>query len=122
MIVVNGVGVLLTPEEKLHMAVTLSVGHKLNISIVFLDQNGNPMKSDPTLDAVPQWSNTTPATETLAVDASSLTATATSVVAGTDTVNVSLTVAGNVFQTALDVTVEEAPQVLTSIALNAEVV
>lgn len=104
------------------MAVTLSVGHKLNISIVFLDQNGNPMKSDPTLDAVPQWSNTTPATETLAVDASGLTATATSVVAGTDTVNVSLTVAGNVFQTALDVTVEEAPQVLTSIALNAEVV
>ena len=99
------------------MSVTLAVGHTLGLSLAFLDQNGNPMLVDPVPDAAPVWTNTTAATETIAVDASGLTATGTPVAPGTDTVSVNLSVGGVTFVANLDVTVTAAPQVLTSVEI-----
>lgn len=103
------------------MSVTLAVGHTLGLALAFLDQNGNPMLVAPVPDAAPTWTDTTPATETLAVDASGLTATGTPLVPGTDTINVSVTVGGTVFSASLDVNVTEAPQVLTSVVIDSTV-
>ena len=114
---VQGVSVFLTPMEKVHMAVTLAIGHTLGLALTFLDQNGNPMLTTPVPDATPVWSDTTPATETLVADASGLTATGTPVAVGQDTINVSLAVGGVTFTAALDVTVTAAAQVLTSVAI-----
>lgn len=104
------------------MATTLAVGHKLELAITFLDQNGNPMLDAQTPDAAPTWSNTTPATETIVPSASGLTCEGTTVAAGTDTVSLAVVVNGVTFNATLDVTVTAAPQVLTSISIDASVV
>lgn len=103
------------------MAVTLSVGHTLNMSIQFLDQNGNPMLTPPTPDSPPSWSDTTSATETLAPAANGLSCVGTPIAAGSDVVNLSVVVGGQTFSATLDVTVDAAPQVLTSVAIAATV-
>lgn len=103
------------------MATTLSVGHKLNMSIGFFDQHGNPMLTAPTPDTPPAWSNTTPATESIAPSADGLTCVGTPVAAGSDTVNLIVTVGGNNFSASLDVTVTAEAQVLTSVAINSTV-
>jgi hypothetical protein len=121
-LVVDDVTIYLKPWEHTHMAVTLSVGHKLNLAIAFLDQHGNPLLTPPTPDAKPTWTDTTPATETLAVDASGLTATGTPIAAGTDTISLSLLVGGKPFTATLDVTVTPEAQVLTSIDIVPTVV
>jgi hypothetical protein len=99
------------------MAVTLAVGHTLNMALVFLDQNGNPMLTPVVPDAAPSWTDTTSATETLTVSGSGLTAVGTPVAPGTDTVSVALAVGGVSFTATLDVTVTSAPQVLTSVSI-----
>ena len=99
------------------MAVTLAVGHTLNMALAFLDQNGNPMLTTPTPDATPAWTDTTAATETLAPAASGLTCVGTPIAPGTDTVTLTLAVAGVSFSANLDVTVTAAPQVLTRVAI-----
>lgn len=99
--------------------VTVTVGHTVNFSLVFLDQNGNPMLVTPTPDTPPAWTDTTPATGTLTAAASGLTASELAVAAGTDTVNVALTVGGVAFSASIDLTVQAAPQVLTSIQILA---
>lgn len=101
--------------------VTLSVGHSVDFSILFLDQNGNPMLTTPVPDAPPVWSDITPATGTLVVSASGLSASEAAIAAGTDTVSVSLAVGGVTFTGSIDVTVEAAPQTLTSIGILATV-
>lgn len=103
------------------MATTLSVGHTLNMSLVFLDQSGNPMLTTPVPDSAPTWTDTTPATETLAVDASGLTASAAAIAVGTDTVSVAVVVGGTSFAASLDVSVTAAPQVLTSVQIASTV-
>src|SRR5271165_4473895 len=70
---VNGITVFLQPQETTLMAVTLSIGHTLTMSLSFLDQSGNPMLTMPVPDAAPTWTDTTPATETLVAAASGLT-------------------------------------------------
>ena len=100
----------------------VTLGHKINLSIAYLDQNGNPMLTAPTPDAPPSWSNTTPATETLAVDPTGNTATATTVAVGTDVIDLSVTVGGQTFTATLGVNVSPVPQVLTSVAIVADVV
>lgn len=100
------------------MAVTLTIGHTLNMSISFLDQHGNPMLTPPTLDNVPSWTDTTSSTETLSISASGLTCTGTPIAVGTDTVNLSLSSQGKTFTATVDVTVTAEPQVLTGIAIN----
>ena len=99
----------------------VTLGHKINFSIVYLDQNGNPMLTTPTVDKPPAWSNTTPTTETLTVSPDGLTATANTLAVGTDVVNLSVQVGGAPFSATIGVNVTAIPQVLTSIQINAVV-
>lgn len=102
-----------------HMA-TVTVGHGSQISIQYLDQNGNPMLVTPTPDAPPQWSDAqNPVGDAvLTVAADSLTAVLDAKAPGSDVVTVNLTVASKPFTASLPVTIQAVPQVLTSIALQ----
>ncbi len=99
--------------------IDVTVGHKVSMTLVFLDQNGNPMLTPVVPDAVPTWSDSTPATGTLSAGADGLSASELAVAAGTDVVNVSLAVGGVAFAASLGITVAEAPQVLTSVSITA---
>lgn len=103
------------------MAVTLSIGHTVALSLVFVDQHGNPMLMPVVPDSPPTWSDTTPATETLAVAADSMSAIGTPLVAGNDTVNVSVVVGGQTFAASLDVTVTPEAQVASGVTIAATV-
>jgi hypothetical protein len=112
--------IFLTPNRRATLAnVTVTVGHTVDFSLVFLDQNGTPMLTTPTPDTPPSWSNTTPATGTLTPAASGLTAQESALAAGTDTVSVSMTVGGASFSASIDLTVQAAPQILTSVQITA---
>jgi hypothetical protein len=116
------ISVILKPNREENLMTTLSVGHKLQLAILYLDQNGNPMVTTPVADAPPSWTNSTPTTETLVVAGDGQTAVATAVAPGSDTINLSLDVGGVAFSATLAVTVQAAPQVLSSIAIDATVV
>lgn len=98
---------------------TLTLGHNVEANIVYLDANGNPMLATPTPDSPPVWTNTTPATETLVVSADGNTAEATTLAVGTDSIGVTVIVGGKTFQASVAIEVDAAPQVLTSVAINA---
>ena len=101
--------------------VAVTVGHIVNCSLVFLDQDGNPMVTTPTPDAPPTWSDTTPATGTLTAASNGLTASEAIIAAGSDTISVKLSVGGVAFSASVPVTASAAPQVLTSVAINTTV-
>jgi hypothetical protein len=119
---IGEIGIVLRPNQKERIMTTLSVGHKLQLAIDYLDQNGNAMLTTPVTDAPPSWTNTTPATETLTPAGDGQTATATAVAPGSDMIKLSLTVGDAAFSASLSVTVQTAPQVLTSINIAATVV
>ena len=121
LLVIDNFAVLLHPNEENLAMTQVTVGHQLALSILFLDQRGNPMLTAPTPDAAPSWSNSTPATETLAAAADGLSAVATTVAPGTDTVSLSVVVGGVTFSATLGVEVDAEPQVLTSVGIQAEV-
>lgn len=104
--------------------VPVNVGHQINCTIEFLDQNGNPMVTTPTPDAAPAWVLGPPATppvDSLTVATNGLTATDTALAPGTDTITVNLSVGGVAFTASVPVDVSAAPQVLTSIAIGTTV-
>ena len=101
--------------------VDVTVGHTLNCSISFLDQNGNPMLTTPTPDSPPVWAGANPAVETVKPSADGLTAEVDTVAVGTDTVSLTVVVGGQTFTASLAVSVDAVPQVLTSVAINAVV-
>lgn len=115
--------VIIPPNERvIPMAdVNVVVGHTVSIKIGFLDQNGNPMLTPVVPDAVPAWTDTTPATGTLTESADGLSASEVAVAAGSDVVNVALAVGGVAFAASQGIVVSAAPQVLTSIGLTATV-
>ena len=116
---------VLNPNGVLAMnPVTVSVGHTVNCSIIFLDQNGNPMQTTPTPDAAPTWTDApTPAgATTFTVGPNGLTATDLAVATGTDAISLSLAVSGVSYSATLGVTVSPAPQALTSIQIGSTVV
>src|SRR5260221_4975806 len=96
-------GVLLKPNEELIIMTDITLGQGLDLSISYLDQNGSPMLTTPAPDAPPTWSNTTPATETIALSADGLTAHATTVAPGSDTISVSVVVGGATYAATLGV-------------------
>jgi hypothetical protein len=118
---IGGTSILLHPNEENFMTTILSMGHKLGLAIQVLDANGNPMLTPIVYDAAPVWSNTTPATETLAVATDGQTATGTPVAPGLDTVNLSFAIGGKVFNATLAVEIDAAPQVPTSAVIVATV-
>lgn len=96
----------------------VTVGHSIVYTIVYLDQNGAPMLTTPTPDSPPVWSNlAAPTIDTMAVSADGSQDTVSAVGAGVDSVSVSVTVGGAVFAAVDQVTVDSAPQVLTSVGL-----
>lgn len=113
--------ILIPNGETIMNPVTLSIGHAAALSLVFLDQNGNPMQAAQAPDAPPAWADDTPATATLVVGPGGLTATETAVAAGNDNVSVSLAVGGVQFKASLGIIVSPAPQVLTSVEIAASV-
>jgi len=116
---VNGVGTILTPGQRTKLMLTLTLGHNVECTIAYLDQNGNPMLTNQTPDSPPVWTNTTPATETLVVSPDGLTAEATTVAVGTDSIGVTVVVGGATFTASVAIEVDAAPQTLTSVAINA---
>jgi hypothetical protein len=102
-------------------AVNLTVGHTASFALVFLDQNDNPMLTTPTPDSPPAWTDTTPATGTLTASASGLTAQEVAVAVGTDEVDVTVIVGGVTFKASVDLNVQAAPQVLTSVGVTTTV-
>jgi hypothetical protein len=102
--------------------ISVSVGHTVNCSLEYIDQNGNPMLTTPTPDAAPTWSDTDASSETLTAAPGGLTASALAIAAGSDVISVSLSVGGVAFSATLPVTVSAAPQVLTSVEIIADVV
>lgn len=114
--------VFLQPGGEVEMStVTVSVGHAVTCTLVFLDQNGNPMKSAPAPDTPPAWSDTTSATGTLTASPSGLSASEVAVAEGGDTISVDLKVGGVEFKASVDVVVTSAPQVLTSVGIDTSV-
>lgn len=87
------------------------------MSISFLDQHGNPMLTDPKADAVPVWANSNPVVETVAAALDGMSAVATPLTVGSDTVSLNLTVGGVKFATTLDVNVIAEVQTLSSVAI-----
>ena len=103
------------------MSVNVSIGHTVNMSISYLDQNGNPMLTPPTPDSPPTWADTNSAAATLTVSGDGMTAADAAVAVGVDTVNLTVVVGGQSFSASLDVNVQAAPQVLTSVAIASTV-
>jgi hypothetical protein len=103
--------------------VTVSIGHTVNMSIVFLDQNGQPMLTTPTPDSPPTWTDApSPAGDaTLTVGAGGLTAADVAVAAGTDLVTLTVVVGGVTYTATQGITISPAPQVLTSVQIAAAV-
>jgi hypothetical protein len=101
---------------------TVSIGHKIEMAIAFLDQNGQPMQTEPTPDAPPVWTNSAPTIDSLVVASNGMTAEDDAEAAGSDTVNLSLSVGGVAYSATLPVVVSPAPQVLTSIEIVPTVV
>lgn len=110
----------LSPRETIHMAFALNVGQTIDFSIRYLDTTGVEMTTPPKADSTPSWGNLHPDIETLTASGDGLTATATGVAAGTDTIQVSLSVGGQSFTATLDGTVSgTAGQTLGSIEIVA---
>lgn len=101
--------------------VVVSIGHNVQMSLVFLDQNGNPMRTSPAPDAPPVWTQSDPVIGALTAGSSGLTATEAALAAGVDTVSVSLTVGGVQFSASIPIDVSPAAQVLTSVQIAAAV-
>ena len=97
--------------------ITVTVGHKVDFTLAFMDPHGNPMLTTPAPDAAPTWTDTTATTRTLSVSPSGLTASELAIAAGADTVSVNLMVGGVAFSASVDLTVQDQPQVLTSIGI-----
>jgi hypothetical protein len=101
----------------------LNVGHTLDLVIVFLDTNGNPMLTQPTLDAPAMWTDgpSGSGVDTLTVAPDTLSAAMAALGPGTDTVSVSLSVGGKAFSATAGATITNAPQILGSIELQGTV-
>lgn len=100
------------------MATQLNIGQTLPLSIRYLDQDGRSMPA-PTPDAPPAWANSSPGIESLTAAPDGSSASAMGVSAGSDTIQVQLSVDGKPFTATLDVTVNgvSPTQTLTSIEI-----
>jgi len=103
-------------------AVTMVVGHTDNMSIVYLDQHGNPMLVTPVPDSPPTWAQTDPSVATLTVAADGMTASEMAVAAGSDVVSLTVVVGGNTYSASVPITISPEPQVLTSVDIVSNVV
>ena len=119
LLTIQDVTIRLNPWENLVMDTSLNIGHTVSVAIAYFDQHGNPMLVEPKPDTapVPAWTNTTSATETIAVSADGLSCVGTPIAVGTDVISLALSVGGVMYSATLGVTVTAEPQVFTSIGL-----
>lgn len=122
-LIVDGCVHELHPHRRFHMSLQITAGHSVAASIAYLDQNGNPMLTAPTPDSPPAWTNSpsAPGIDTLTVAAdgnSAVLATNAADADATDTLGVTVVVAGKSFAASLGISISAAPQVLTSIAID----
>jgi hypothetical protein len=83
----------LIPNKRVNHMETLSVGHTLTDTIVYLDQNGQPMQTAPVPDKPPAWTNLAANTvDTMQVSADGTTDGLTAAGPGVDTVTVTVVV------------------------------
>jgi hypothetical protein len=101
--------------------INLVAGHSDSMSIVYLDQFGQPMIVNPTPDTPPSWSNAPAPSndDTLTVAGpGNLTAVLAALAAGTDTVTLNVVVGGATFTAIQPVNISAAPQVLTAVEIH----
>lgn len=109
------VTILLKPNEEIFLMTDNTIGGKgVDIRVRFLDAGGNEVVA--TADSPPTWTNNA-AFETLTVSADGLSAHATAVAAGADTISVTAVVSGTSFSASVVVDVKAAPVVVASIDL-----
>ena len=103
--------------------VPLSVGHTANMSLVFTDQNGNPMLVQPTPDASPvtEWSDVPGSPPIGALVAAGNAATELAENVGTDVVSVTTFVGGTPYTGQVALAVSPAPQQLTGVTIAVKV-
>jgi hypothetical protein len=113
-----------TPGKRTYIMQNVTVGHEVDMAIAYLDQAGNPMLTAPTPDAPPVWASapSAPGVDALTVAADGMTAVAKALAAGQDTISVDVKVGGKDFTATLQLSVNAAPQVLTSVAIASNVV
>jgi len=101
----------------------VTVGHTVTDTIVYLDQNGNPMLTPVVPDSPPAWTNApNPADcDAMSVSADGSTATITTSAPGSDTIGLSVTVGGKQFSASQTLNIQAAPQVLSSVAIAAAI-
>jgi hypothetical protein len=103
--------------------VTVSVGHEVICTYQVVDQNGNPMVTQPPLDKPATWTDTPqPSGSTSnAVSADGTTDVVTALAAGQDTAGVSVMIGGKTFSDSCLVSVTPAPQVATDVQIITQV-
>jgi len=123
-LVVDGYAFELHPHWRICLMIQVNVGHSVDCSIEYLDQNNNPMLTTPIPDSPPTWTDTpaTPPVDTFTVAPGGLTAVLAATAPGADTVNLSVTVGGQTFTATLGVAISAVPQVLTSVQIQGTVV
>ena len=96
---------------------TLNVGHTDTLVIQEVDTNGNPMLTAVPFDSPPVWTQTTPATDTMAVSADGSTDVVTAVAPGTDAITATAVIGGVTYTATVQLTVTPVPQVLGGIKI-----
>jgi hypothetical protein len=109
----------LFPNEEVKFMTDVSVGHTVVDTIIYLDQNGNPMLVTPAPDSPPVWTNTAAVTvDTMVVSADGSTDTIQALAVGVDTITVNVIVGGKTFTATQQLSIDAAPQVLSSVAID----
>ena len=107
----------------LPMTVTVTVGHSILNTIKYLDQNGNPMLVTPVPDSPPQWSSSPnpDGCDSVSVSADGLECDIIAIAPGVDTLTMAVIVGGATFQATQNISIQAAPQTLTSVEIESVV-
>ena len=106
------------------MSNTVTVGHVIDYSILYVDTTGAPMLTPVTPDSPPIWTDApaTPPVDTFTPSADGMTAVLSATAPGADTVSLSVTVAGVQFTATDQVVINAPPQTLGGVQIVATVV
>ena len=106
------------------MSTTVTVGHSIDYSFIYVDTNGNPMLTPVTPDSPPVWTDApaSPPVDTFTVAADGSTAVLAATATGGDTVTLTVIVGGVTYTASDLVTINAAPQTLGGVQIVATVV